>query len=236
LYDVQRKVFTMSPKSTAALLVLGAVTANAAFLVLSISLGYPDLLAEPPAVILTRFRDHQVVGMLGFALLAGGAALLGPIAVGLHRAARRRGRIALVGLGFGVAAAVVQVVGLSRWLFVVPTLAWRALDPDLARAAADSYASISGLLGTVVGETLGYLCTAVWTVCVALTVTSGRTMRTLAGVSALLIAGGMLVPLDVPGADVGNFVGYVLWSGWLVALAVVLWRGTGQLGRQTTTD
>ena len=29
-------------------------------------------------------------------------------------------------------------------------------------------------------------------------------------------------PLDLPLVDDANFVGYVLWSGWLVAFAVVL--------------
>ncbi|WP_291411798.1 hypothetical protein [Actinophytocola sp.] len=37
---------------------------------------------------------------------------------------------------------------------------------------------------------------------------------------AALVAVGVLVPLDVPGADTANVVGYVLWSGWLVSLAV----------------
>jgi hypothetical protein len=39
-------------------------------------------------------------------------------------------------------------------------------------------------------------------------------------VSAALVACGVLVPLDVPGADLANFAGYVLWSLWLLALAV----------------
>ena len=30
--------------------------------------------------------------------------------------------------------------------------------------------------------------------------------------------------LDVPVADFANFVGYVLWSFWLLALAVLVWR------------
>ena len=41
-------------------------------------------------------------------------------------------------------------------------------------------------------------------------------MFTVLGVvSAVLIVGGVLTPLQVPGVDFGDFVGYILWSsGW----------------------
>jgi hypothetical protein len=40
----------------------------------------------------------------------------------------------------------------------------------------------------------------------------------------VLIAIGILVPLDAPGADAAVFVGYILWSVWLIALGVILIR------------
>jgi hypothetical protein len=42
--------------------------------------------------------------------------------------------------------------------------------------------------------------------------------------AAVLIATGVLAPLDVPGVGLTNFIGYVLFSVWLVAFAVVLVR------------
>lgn len=42
--------------------------------------------------------------------------------------------------------------------------------------------------------------------------------------AAALIAVGVLVPLDVPGADFANFVGYIVWSLWLLTFATLLWR------------
>jgi hypothetical protein len=53
---------------------------------------------------------------------------------------------------------------------------------------------------------------------------AGRWFEVLGLTAAALIALGVLVPLDVPGADFANFVGYVLWSLWLLALAVLMWR------------
>ena len=40
----------------------------------------------------------------------------------------------------------------------------------------------------------------------------------------MLILTGVLSPLELPGVDLVNFAGYVLWSLWLVAFAVVLLR------------
>ena len=43
--------------------------------------------------------------------------------------------------------------------------------------------------------------------------------------SAALIATGIVIPLGVEAASLTNFVGYIAWCLWLIALAVVLWRG-----------
>lgn len=42
--------------------------------------------------------------------------------------------------------------------------------------------------------------------------------------AAGLILLGVFVPFGLPGVDVANFVGYVLWSVWLIVFAVLLWR------------
>ena len=83
------------------------------------------------------------------------------------------------------------------------------------------------MLGTVVGETLGYLLTATWTVLIIYALgkhLAGRWFTYLGLAAAALIALGILVPLDVPGMDFANFVGYILWSIWLVAFAFLIWR------------
>ncbi len=35
---------------------------------------------------------------------------------------------------------------------------------------------------------------------------------------------GLLIPFGVPGTDTANFIGYILWSAWLVALSVLIWQ------------
>jgi len=144
------------------------------------------------------------------------------------------GAILLVRLGRGpaatwsawvvVAAALVQVVGLSRWFVLVPNYADRALDasssPTNRADAVSDFETVHDVLGTFIGETLGYTLTALWTILVIVAFRSGPTsFRTRGAISAVLILSGVVVPLEVPGADQANFIGYVLWSLWLVALA-----------------
>ena len=83
------------------------------------------------------------------------------------------------------------------------------------------------MLGQVIGETFGYLLTATWTVLIIYALgqhLAGRWFTYLGLAAAALIAVGVLVSLDVPGTDFANFLGYILWSVWLLAFAVLLWR------------
>ena len=206
-------------RRTAALLIAGAVTVNLAFLGLGAVFDYPDVLNEPPADVLVRFHDNQlVIGGL-FLLLAVGAGLLAPIAIGVSR--QGSSRALRWSRPVGIVAAAVQVIGLLRWPLVVPFLAGATPDP----ATAGTFDTLNLVLGTIIGETVGYALTAVWTVlvCVGLRrVVLGRVLTALGLLAAVLIAAGTVEPLGVPLSGPANFVGYVLWSCWLVAVAVVL--------------
>ena len=206
-----------SRRVVVALLVLAVVLVNAAFTGLGSVFEYPDVLQEDSDEILEKFRADEGSIVVLFTMLALGAALLAPIAVILGRmAGNDLGRWSI---RVGIAAAVVQVIGLLRWPLIVPGL---ADDND-----TDAFDTVHAVLGTVVGETLGYALTATWTVLIIFALgrrLAGRWFEYLGLASAALIALGILVPLDVPGADFANFVGYVLWSVWLLALAVLVWR------------
>jgi hypothetical protein len=217
----------MNRRLTAVLLVAAAVLTNIAFTALGSIFNYPDILKEPTDDILTAFRGSQSAVVVGFTVMAISAALFAPIAVGVGRLSTSRTmRAAVVA---GIAAAVVQVIGLSRWPLLVPGYAADATssDPVIAAAARDSFDTAHQILGNLIGETFGYLFTAAWTLLVLAAV--GRTIAglwfsVLGAGSAVLILVGLLSPLDLPGVDLANFVGYVLWSIWLVAFAVVLVR------------
>jgi hypothetical protein len=215
----------MNRKLTATLLIAAAVLTNAAFTVLGTVFNYPDVLKEPVEEILAKFRASQNAVMFWFAVLAVSAALFAPIAIGVGRLSSHRAM--RVALPVGIAAAAVQVIGLSRWPLLVPGFASDAASPDpaVAAAARDSFVLAHRILGNLIGETLGYLLTAAWTllVLVALGRTfAGRWFIALGAVSAVLVLAGVLSPLDLPGIDLANFIGYVLWSVWLVVFGLLL--------------
>jgi hypothetical protein len=215
----------MNRKLTASLLILAAVLANVAFTALGSIFNYPDVLDEPAGDVLTAFRDNQGAVSGWFSVLALSAALLAPVAIGVGRLSSTRAmRIAVP---IGITAAAVQVIGLLRWPILVPGYASDAAGGNAGVAAAgrDSFTTASDILGTAIGETLGYLLTATWTVLVVVALGrrfAGRWLQVLGAVSAALVLVGVLSPFGLPVIDTANFLGYVLWSMWLIALAVVL--------------
>lgn len=217
----------MNRKLTATLLVAAAVLTNAAFTALGTVFNYPDVLKEPTTDILAGFRDHQGPVTFWFAVMAVSAALFAPISIGVGRLSTHRAmRLAVPA---GIAAAAAQVIGLSRWPLLVPGFAADAASTNPATAAhgRDAFETAHFILGNVIGETFGYLFTAAWTLLVlaALNRTlAGRWFTALGAVSAVLILAGVLSPLDLPIIDTANFIGYVMWSLWLIAFAVLLLR------------
>jgi hypothetical protein len=217
----------MNRKLTATLLVAAAVLTNVAFTALGSIFDYPDILKQPTDDILAAFRGSQGTIAGWFTVMAISAALFAPIAIGVGRLSSSRAmRAAVVA---GVAAAVVQAVGLSRWPLLVPGYAADATSSDATIAAAgrDAFETAHQILGNLIGETFGYLLTAAWTLLVLAAIgrtIAGRWFTVLGAGSAALILAGVLSPLNLPGLDMANFIGYVLWSSWLIAFAVVLIR------------
>ena len=217
----------MNRKTTAVLLLAAAVLTNAAFTVLGSVFNYPDVLKEPTSEILASFREHQGAVTFWFTVMAVSAALFAPIAIGVGRLSTHPAMRAAVPVG--IAAAVVQVIGLSRWPLLVPGFAADAAstDPATAAQAQDAFETAHRVLGTIIGESFGYLFTAAWTLLVLVAlhrVLAGRWFTILGAGSALLILAGLLSPLDLPLVDTANFAGYVLWSLWLIAFGVLLLR------------
>ncbi len=212
----------------AAALATAAVLAIAGFTALGSIFSYPQILHEPVEVVLNRFRDHQAAVMGWFAVLTLSAALMAPAGSWLGRL--RGGTLGRWITGLGIAAAVVQVAGLQRWITIVPGISEQALDPGsqaalrhrLLRPPSESaFLFWHRLLGTAIGETVGYALTAAFTVLVVIAFDRRllpRWLVVLGGVAATLIATGVIIPV-VSGASLTNFAGYVLWCVWLLVVA-----------------
>jgi hypothetical protein len=205
-------------------LALASLLAIAGFTVLGSVFQYPQILEEPTSQILALFRGHQAAVVTWFLVLVVGAALMAPAGVFLgHLVAGTLGRwIAAV----GTAAAAVQVIGLQRWVTLVPGLSQDALDPARRAVAEERFELLHTLLGKVLGETFGYALTATFTVLVVVALRRTimpRWMAVIGYTAAGLIATGVVTPL-VEAASLSNFAGYVAWCLWLLGVAVLLFR------------
>lgn len=217
---------------TGGLLVAIPVAFTAIFVALGAVFDYPDILGAPTEV-LGRFAaggDGLVALWYGFMLTAVGFV---PIAVLLPRVLGLGGALAATSVVFGVLAGAVQFVGLARWPFLVPYLAETYLDPQASPAAREAtgvtFQAFNQYAGGAIGEHLGYLFTAVWTLLLAAglhRVLRRPWLAALGAVSGLGIAVGMLEPLGVEAAGLINAVAYSAWALWLVILGVLVLRGS----------
>lgn len=216
-------------------LALASLLAIAGFTVLGIVFEYPQILEEPTSEVLALFRDNQGAVTTWFLVLVVSAGLMAPAGIALGRlVGGRLGRwIAVVGIG----AATVQVAGLQRWVTLVPDIAQDALDPAVRVDAEARFELWHMVLGKIVGETIGYALTAVFTVLVVQALRRTVLPR-WAGIigytSAVLIATGIAVPL-VPAASLTNFAGYVAWCAWLLLVSWLLVRSTRTQGSRVTS-
>jgi hypothetical protein len=221
----------MKSKLTAAIIFTAAILTNVGFTMLGTIFNYPDVLKDPTADILSSFREHQSAVTLWFAVLALSAALFAPIAIGVGKL-RSDPRMRLA-VRAGIAAATVQTIGLARWPLLVPGFAHDAAsgDPSKVSNAENHFHTAHVILGNIIGETFGYILTAAWTWLVVASLGrafGGRAFVVVARASAVMILLGVLSPLDLAIIDTVNFAGYVIWSVWLIWLAVGILRSSKQ--------
>jgi hypothetical protein len=216
-------------------LALASILAIAGFSVLGSVFQYPQILEEPTSDILALFRQHQAAVISWFLVLVAGAALMAPAGLFLGRLVG--GTLGRWIAGVGIAAAVVQVIGLQRWATLVPDIGQDHLDPAKRAAAEDRFELLHTVLGKVIGETFGYALTATFTVLVVLALSRTilpRWMALVGYAAAALIATGVLIPvLEV--ASLSNFAGYVAWCVWLLGVAVLLVRASAHRASTRTS-
>ncbi len=222
--------------------IAGALLVNIPYTLLITSFDYPDILRMPVEQILTRFQaggSGLIFTWLAFAWV-GLPLLLG--AVMLKRAlADEHAPFLETATTIGVTGFVAQVVGLLRWVFVVPLLARQYVDPASGAAAKAAMAVVFMAVhqygGVVLGEHIGQFFTVVWMSMVsAILFRSARFPKWLAWLGwvasgVYLLAQGELLATVMPGFPVvgwAGLVGSLLWLAWMLALGIVLARAKEQ--------
>ena len=204
------------------LMIVVSIAFNAAFALLAARFDYPDILREPTAVVLEKFRDGGTPLVLLWWAFALTAVLMVPLVVLLsHAVADADPALVAMATTVGVLAAAVQFLGLIRWPFLVPYLARAEVDASPARREAIDvvFQSFNRYLGVAVGEHLGYLLTGAWTALAGVALTQTVAVPEWVGVPGMVI--GPLLMLCALAERLAP-IAYVLWSLWLIVTGVAL--------------
>jgi hypothetical protein len=208
---------------------------NVTFAMLAKRFDYPGVLREPAGTILERFRAGGDGLVWTWWAFAASGLLLVPTVVLLAATATDGGTLVVVATVVGVLAALVQLLGLLRWSYLVPWLARAhgAASSQPERAMFEvTFEAFHRFLGVGVGEHLGYLFTGLWSALIGLAIAiDGIVPVWLGWVGVAAGLGLMLGSTEYLGSHeehgwklAGDAVPilYIAWSLWLLALGVAL--------------
>jgi hypothetical protein len=219
------------------LLVVLPVWFNVWFTALARRFDYPDILRRPTEEILERFRaGGPSLILTWWAFMLSGALFVLAVVLLWNVLEAEAPVWSSLMLAAGVLAGLVQVLGLLRWVYLVPELARTHASPDADEAtkaaALVTFRAFHQYLGVGVGEHLGYLLTGAWTIFAGIAVARGDVVSDWLGWPALAVGAGLVVcafeflgPYEERGwAPAGKAVPvlYVVWSLWLLALGIAL--------------
>ena len=239
------------PLTVAALTVLFLVAATVPYSWLIAHFGYDDILREPTAVILRNFHAGGAPLVLAWFSFAMSALLFIPLALSIDRLTAGAAGALPLAAPLAIASATAQAIGLLRWVLVVPGLAASYVEPGAAPATQAAvlvvFDAVHHYGGMVIGEMVGQLLLAGWTVL------AGWRLARAGAVSAWLAwSGCATVPLWVlgqsellhqvmPATPLYEVVplAFMAWEAWIAALAVALVlravRGKGRARPQVVT-
>jgi len=196
-----------------------------ALITLGSAIDWPASLDKPASEVLPLIRDQRAAVALGYTSYFLSATLLIPIALLLRQALRAAdGGLLTIAAGFGAIAGFAKLLGIGRWLFMMPALAesYAAAPNASTRETLELiYTTFNHYAGGV-GENLGVaLFGGLWTGCMAVVILrSGRLPRWL-GYFGLVAALFVLSPLaEVYGVGIGPMVvvSGVIWQVWMITL------------------
>ena len=214
------------------LLILGAIGVFIPYTILTMTFEYPDILRQDTGVILTKFHNggsSLIFTWWAFAIL-GLPLLIAYIKIG--QLLENKTAFIRWATTFGIISGIVQIIGLLRWVFVVPVIANNyvsATDPLVKEIAKSSFQSIHQFGGVLLGEHIGQLFTIIWTIMISYAFIKLRYFQSWVswlGIIAsiiYLLAQADLFATVIPGfpvLDMAGFIGSTLWLLWLIIVGV----------------
>jgi Domain of unknown function (DUF4386) len=152
---------------TAWTLIIAPLVLIVGFTTLGFTFDYPGILRESVAEILTRFREGGPTLIAQWYSMVFASLLFVPASLLFHEIIQDKPFARLV-TGFGVVAAVMNMLGFIRWPFLVPVLATQYADPTLGETARVSlettFLAFHTYAGVGIGEHLGFTFLGLWLV------------------------------------------------------------------------
>lgn len=226
------------------LFAVGAVTFAVAATILSSTFEWPDILREPPEVVLPAFvAGGTSLVWTWFAVAWTYAILLVPILLLPAALGRREDPVLRAATFVGASSVLLSLIGFLRWVFVVPALAdsYVAGDPTTVAAVAAAWTAQHQFGGALLGEHLGQLLVIGWSITVSVVILRSGVLARWVGwaglvASVLYLSGqGDILATAVPSFpvwDLGGLLGSTLWGLWVLALGVAVLRA--RIRRPTT--
>lgn len=225
----------MSTEVVAIGFVIIPILFNAFFALLAKNFNYPEILRQPTTQVLQKFL-HGGSGLVltWWAFMLSAVAFV-PISVSLPSVLNSsRQPLNTIIIATGLIAGLVQFVGLSRWVFLVPFLTRESSSADHQKLITIDliFQSANRFLGVAIGEHLGYLFTGIWSISSGILMVNGENSNQILGFLGIIIGALlMLCSLEFVGkneekgwnlaAAITPFV-YIAWSLWLVSIGVDL--------------
>src|SRR5215213_9324006 len=216
------------------LLVVGAVTFAVAATILSSTFDWPDILREPPDVVLPAFAAGGTsLVWTWFAVAWTYAILLVPILLLPAALGRGDDPVLRAATFVGAASVLLSLIGFLRWVFVVPPLADAFTTGDATAPVAAAWTAQHQFGGALLGEHLGQLLAIGWSITVSVLILRSGVLARWVGWAGLvasvlyLFNQGDILATAVPGFpvwDLGGLIGSTGWGLWVAALGVVLLR------------
>ncbi len=216
--------------------IVGALLVNIPYTLLIMNFDYPDILRLPTAEILTRFQaggDALIYTWLAFAWV-GLPMLVGAIML-KSILAEEQSPFLETATTFGVLGFIVQVIGLLRWVFVVPILARLFTAPEADSATQASIAAVFIAVhqygGVILGEHLGQFFIILWMSIISGIIYKSKMFSKWVALlgwfaSAIyMLAQTELFATAIPSFPVvewAGLVGSLLWLVWMIVMGVYL--------------
>ena len=216
-------------------LIVAPLWFNTTFALLGKRFEYPDILRRPATEILERFHaGGSSLILLWWMFMLSGLLLIGAVVL-LGQALGFNGIVPLA-VTIGVLAGLVQMLGLLRWVYLVPSLARMNADPGVEsgqrQANVAVFRAMHQYLGVGVGEHLGYLFTGIWSVLIGVAIARTELLPDWMGWVGIVVGVGLVLgsaeflgPNEERGwalADTAIPILYIAWSLWLLAMGVAL--------------